>query len=376
MIEVAIFGAGSIGNHLAHSCRKVGWNVTIFDISASALERMKSEIFPKRYESWDSSIKLKLLQEFTEYPKEFFDVCLIGTPPETHLKLMYLTALANPKIIMVEKPVSTPDLSQIMEISKLISTYPDIEFLAGYNHRVSLIIRELIRAWESFGCNEISELEVKWLENWQGIMNAHPWLSSPKDSYLGFTSRGGGALFEHSHGIDIWLWLSRFFRVDEPTLVEATGTIVGKIESEDFYDEDVLVKVSGNSGYIGSIRQNVVDAPAEKSVYVKDSKYEYLCRFHVNGLSDTLTITNIESSQVVKKVECIKVRSIDFDEEIYEVQKTLTDIKLQVREPSPLNMFCGLRTAILGCAAIESLRTSNCSVVDFSGVSSTQFQKK
>ena len=37
-----------------------------------------------------------------------------------------------------------------------------------------------------------------------GIFAAHPWLSGPSDTYLGFWRRGGGAAAEHSHAFNLW----------------------------------------------------------------------------------------------------------------------------------------------------------------------------
>ena len=48
------------------------------------------------------------------------------------------------------------------------------------------------------------------MEHWGGIFNAHPWLNGPKDSYLGFTSKVGGSLCEHSHGLNLIINLINF----------------------------------------------------------------------------------------------------------------------------------------------------------------------
>ena len=41
MKKVKIYGAGSIGNHLAQASRRVGWDVAVVDPDAKALDRMK-----------------------------------------------------------------------------------------------------------------------------------------------------------------------------------------------------------------------------------------------------------------------------------------------------------------------------------------------
>ena len=63
MYSVKIFGAGSIGNHLANASRALGWSVDIVDVDGSALTRTKNEIYPKRYGAWDESIRLYLKDE-------------------------------------------------------------------------------------------------------------------------------------------------------------------------------------------------------------------------------------------------------------------------------------------------------------------------
>ena len=38
MTKVKIYGAGSIGNHLAYACRSKGWDVTLCDIDTEHRE--------------------------------------------------------------------------------------------------------------------------------------------------------------------------------------------------------------------------------------------------------------------------------------------------------------------------------------------------
>ena len=59
-MRIGIIGAGSIGNHLAHAARALGWDVTLCDIDDAALKRTKNEIYPSRYKRWDNKIKLSL----------------------------------------------------------------------------------------------------------------------------------------------------------------------------------------------------------------------------------------------------------------------------------------------------------------------------
>jgi pyruvate/2-oxoglutarate dehydrogenase complex dihydrolipoamide dehydrogenase (E3) component len=45
-VKVKIFGAGSIGNHLANASRRLDWQVDVVDIDLAALKRMREEIYP------------------------------------------------------------------------------------------------------------------------------------------------------------------------------------------------------------------------------------------------------------------------------------------------------------------------------------------
>ena len=63
MIKVKIYGAGSIGNHLAHACRTKGRDVALCDKDTDALKRAKNDIYPSRYGLWDDKIKLLHVSE-------------------------------------------------------------------------------------------------------------------------------------------------------------------------------------------------------------------------------------------------------------------------------------------------------------------------
>ena len=85
MYSVKIYGAGSIGNHLSNACRKKGWSVHVCDKDPEALIRMKNDIYPSRYGHWDENIKLSLNSEIDM--DSYFDIVIIGTPPESHIPI-------------------------------------------------------------------------------------------------------------------------------------------------------------------------------------------------------------------------------------------------------------------------------------------------
>jgi predicted dehydrogenase len=91
--KVKIYGAGSIGNHLAHSCRAKGWDVLMCDLDRQALERTQQDIYPSRYGKWDTEIRLSTPENMAD---EDFDLVIIGTPPDSHMSLARSILQARP----------------------------------------------------------------------------------------------------------------------------------------------------------------------------------------------------------------------------------------------------------------------------------------
>ena len=105
MIKSLIIGAGSIGNHLANAARSRSWQVSVYDIDKNALKRMKNEIYPSRYSSWDNDIKLIHNNIDSDC---YYDVILLGTPPDTHVKVAI-------DILKTQKRGKSRDLSLIKD---------------------------------------------------------------------------------------------------------------------------------------------------------------------------------------------------------------------------------------------------------------------
>jgi predicted dehydrogenase len=364
LIRVAIIGAGSIGCHLAFSCRKSGWNVTVFDTSEIALERLKSELYPKRYGSWDPEIKVHNMIMLQHSSVLDFDAILIGTPPDTHVEVLYQCISLEPKVIMIEKPLCPPNETQIEILRSIFSTNLKIKYLAGYNHRVSRIVNELKQAWERHGALPITKIEVNWLEDWSGILNAHPWLRGPEDSYLGFTDRGGGALFEHSHGLDLWLHLANFFGIGNPKKIDArTSTDINKGVLFSC-EEEIEIEIETDTGFVGRVHQDVRTNPAVKQVNVSDSRFSYVLDFHIQGTSDRIKIIDSSDGEIISEVFVTKKRFVDFDEEICEIQRLLSHSKDLSGVFSPLDAISGLKTAEIGRISLISAVENHMVVVD------------
>ena len=222
-MKIKIYGAGSIGNHLANASRVLGWEVDVYDVDPKALYRMKSEIYPNRYGHWDNSIGLF---ENKNLQNKKYDIILIGTPPDTHLDLLLEAVKEKPKGIMVEKPVCRPNDNDIKKISKLLTC--NIPIFVGYDHVVSNSIQKVCELIKNNSIGNILTIDVEFRENWEGIFAAHPWLNGPSDSYLGFWERGGGASGEHSHALNLWQYLAKESKL---------GTILNINHMLDYYKD-------------------------------------------------------------------------------------------------------------------------------------------
>ena len=349
-MKVAIFGAGSIGNHLAYSSRKRDWQVSVFDNDQLALARFKEQIYPGRYGSFDSGIKLYDSEKFTSLNKSF-DVVMIGTPPDTHLEILTDCVKTKPKVVYIEKPVCPPIETQIFATKELILKNPDIKFLCGYNHRLSLIIQNLLNSIMTQE-DDVRDLEVSWLESWDGIMKAHPWISSPTDTYLGSTNRGGGALFEHSHGIDLWITLSRKLGKGNPIKVKGTLDLVKDSLGSTQYDQSVFVEITTESGFTGRIEQDVITTSVQKTIDVIGNRNKYSASFSKNGF-DELVCSPIDDLKGGFDMKVKKPRPSDFDPSIDYINMLLSN-KQRIGKTLHLDALSALFTSYVSMEVIRS----------------------
>jgi len=217
--SVKIYGAGSIGNHLAHACRTKGWDVLMCDIDPDALKRTREDIYPSRYGRWDP-------------------------------------ALCTPSLDGVQR---------IVDLKKATGTFVAV----GYNHTLTENSRRAARILAKNTIGDPITISACFREHWGGIFTAHPWLSGPKDTYLGFSERGGGASGEHSHAINIWQQFAHL--VDAGRIVEVSSTMDMVVDGIVEYDRICLLNVKTQAGLVGDIAQDVVTEPPQKKVRIQGS---------------------------------------------------------------------------------------------------------
>ena len=248
MFRVKIIGAGSLGNHVAHAARQLGWSVAVCDTSVEALRRMKDEIYPRRYGTWDPAIAL---HHADAAPAGGFDLIHVGTPPDSHLSVATQALRENPRSIVVEKPLCPPtSLDRAAEFCEEACASRTKVFI-GYDYVVGKATRKVEELVRSGIVGEVHTLDVEFREHWQGILDAHPWLQHPCDSYLGFWRRGGGATNEHSHAVNLWQHFAHVVGAGRVTEVSAMLTRVKENGAD--YDSMCLLNLRTEGGVMGRV---------------------------------------------------------------------------------------------------------------------------
>lgn len=332
-MQVKIFGAGSIGNHLAQASRRMGWGVIVVDKDPQALARMKNDIYPTRYGSWDNEIKLCVAGQ---EPKGSFDIIMIGTPPDVHMPLAIAALPENPRLLHIEKPLATPDLEWEKRFSEELAKHPETFVTVGYDYSLGEATQALVGMLREKKFGEILSLDVEVREHWSGIFGAHPWLSGPEDTYLGYWIRGGGAGGEHSHALHLWLYLSRQAFLGKAKEVKSMLDFkkTGKAE----YDILAAFLLQTESGAVGRVIQDVVTLPVKVWARVQGSTG--FAEWHLKGSPQgDLLRYQMAGGEIIEKV-FPKKRPDDFYREVMHY-KDLLEGKTAFAE-SPLAYDRGL----------------------------------
>lgn len=345
MTSVKIYGAGSIGNHLAQASRRANWKVDIVDVDPEALARMENDIYPSRYGEWDSAINL---YNSANAPQREYDVIFVGTPPDVRLAVALDALKENPKVLQLEKPFFVPTMNDRLQGEQNYflqrADQSTTHVIVGYDHALSVNARKIAAFIADKVLGDVRIIEVTKREEWSGIFKAHPWLAGPEESYLGFWERGGGATGEHSHAIHLWQHFASLLGVGTIAHVSASMSMVddGTLN----YDAASFMTVMTDQGFIGRVVQDVVTDPAEHTVFIQRERgFVKLWRRTVVGKGTVETITcGVKSSGAweTTKEDLVVPRPDDFFEEILHIARLLeghTDIK-----DSPVRLETGTLT--------------------------------
>lgn len=340
MYKVKIYGAGSIGNHLANACCNKGWDVLICDIDQKALDRTKMEIYPSRYGKWNDSIRLVTLKDLKP---EYFDLVIIGTPPDTHIKIALSVLESNtPKALLIEKPLCTPSLEGCQELLKN-ATSKGVFVGVGYNHTLTENTFKAADILRNGLIGKPLNITAMFREHWGGIFSAHPWLNGAQDTYLGFHMRGGGAGGEHSHAINIWQHFASL--VGAGKIVEVSSMLDMVDDGVVSYDRICQICARTENGLIGDIIQDVITDPSKKYMRIQGDKgaLEWCVNFEKN--CDALIWQDQSKKTIVERIS--KTRLDDFKWEI----EHLEDIMEGKIKDSPISLERGLDTMMVIAAA-------------------------
>lgn len=340
-MKVKIIGAGSAGNHLAEAARRMGWNVTVTDTDENALVRMRYEIWPKRYGAWDDEIAL--FQSGDE-PKGGYDIIMVGTPPDVRIPIAIEALKERPRLLHLEKPLSGLDIEDtfknLIAFNIAVSDFGDNEDIfitVGYNHAVSRSVQKAVELLKQDIFGEIRTIDVEFREHWSGIFSAHPWLSEPKDSYLGHWRRGGGAGGEHSHALHLFIYFASILGFGSIEEVRALFSFQKSGEAE--YDELAHFLLKTETGFIGRVTQDVLTFPPRKQVHILGTTGYLECSFHSN---EDIIVYALEKHAIPQVLFFKKSRSDDFYQEMRHYDDLLSG-KIAY-EDSPLNIELGGET--------------------------------
>lgn len=340
--RVKVIGAGSIGNHLGHGCRTLGMDVTICDIDRSALERARDVIYPNRYGSWDDAITLATPDELAG---EAFDIVIVGTPPATHLKVATAELeTTRPGVILIEKPLAHPsstDIDTFIAAAEKSST----RVLVGYNQRLKPNTKHFVHLATTLELGALQGLSSNMLESWDGILKAHFWMKSERDSYLAFTDQGGGALLEHSHALNLFLYFADV--LGQGRVTDVVGDIEWVSHEDGRYDRDSALSLTLESGLVGTVRQDLHTWPASKEAIATFEKGALV--WSMGDSSDRVEHRST-SGELIEAWDFPKTRPDDFIGELEHLRSVWENPKTK----SPIDLPAGVAVMDVILAAFES----------------------
>jgi len=353
--RVKILGAGSIGNHLANASRVLGFDVVLCDLDPKALKRTQNEIYPGRYGKWDPAIQLC---ELKNAPKGGFDLICIGTPPEYHMPLALEALDEKPRAVQIEKPLCPPSLDKAQAVYEKAAA-AKVAVFVGYDHAVGKAARKAEEILRAGTLGEIQTLDVEFREYWGGIFKAHPWLSGPADTYLGFWKRGGGSSGEHSHATNLWQHLAHLVGAGRVSEVSASVRYVKDGAAE--YDDVCLMNLRTDSGFVGRVVQDVVTQPVKKVAWIHGKKGSLQWVNGYNKQGDAIIISMVGQPEP-EIIPCPKTRPDDFIEELKHIDACL----VPSTPASPISLQRGLDTMLAVAAAHLSEREKRTVKINYS----------
>ena len=310
---IKIIGSGSAGNHMAYALQKLADKIVLTDLSKDALKRSKNDIYIPRYKKWSKKINLEIEGKDTNIN---YDAIVIASPPNTHLGLIKKN-IDKSKIFLIEKPICEPNKKTINKFEKIIDKHKNKIFLCGYNHRLfpsTILLKKILKQQK----NNFNFMEIKFKENTEGFLKAHNWYKSLSDSYLSSSKKGGGALSEHSHGINLCQYM-----LDDDFNFKLISKDINFLKNKNSnYDESSNL-IFSNKNKVISIFQNFKTKPTEKEITISGNNFFVRLIYNYKNSDDRIIYYN-KKNKFKKIYNFKKKRSDDF---IYEAKYLIKIVK-------------------------------------------------
>lgn len=325
MIRVAVLGAGRIGQiHAAN-------------VAANPRAQLVAVVDPVKTSADALAAKLNCgasTDAEATIARSDIDAVVIGTPSDTHARLMLLAARAG-KAVLCEKPVDN-DIDKadaaVAELKQL-----NAKVMMAFNRRFDPSNIELRRAIDAGEIGDVRQVI---------ITSRDPGLP-PRD----YVAHSGGIFRDMAiHDFD----MARFLLGEEPTEIYAKASrVVNKALMEEFDDYDTLMVVmqtaSGKQCHINCCREAV---------------YGYDQRFEILGSTGMLMNDNLRPSTVRRynadETEALQPLLNFFLQRYTDAYRNELDAflkALQEKTPMPTNPWDGRQALRLAEAALESVRT-------------------
>tara|TARA_B100000579_G_scaffold352877_1_gene307421 strand:- start:105 stop:716 length:612 start_codon:yes stop_codon:yes gene_type:complete len=166
--------------------------------------------------------------------------------------------------------------------------------------------------------NNFNFIEIKFKENTDGFLKAHNWYKSLSESYLSKTKSGGGALSEHSHGINLCQYIFND-NVNFKLISKNINFLKNKKEN---YDESSNLILS-NKNKIVNIFQNFTTMPTEKEITINGNNFFAKLIYNYENSNDRIIYYNkVKNNKKIYNFK--KKRSDDF---IYEAKYLINIVK-------------------------------------------------
>lgn len=228
MLKVLVCGFGSIGKKHAYNASKMGHCVSVWRSRSGLIDEIVESGFRAA-----SDLRGAVVEA---------DIVVIATSTDKHLEVLK-SALQHKKPVYLEKPVS----HNMVDVEEVLSLGRGVPLQMGCQLRQHPCLKKLKQSIESIEFGEILTFQF-----WVGQLLSQ-WRSTDyRESYSSDGKRGGAALTDLVHEIDLVKWL-----VGDISMVGADLRNVGRLSMQGAEDLANLILVT-DGGQSGTVQLDMV----------------------------------------------------------------------------------------------------------------------